>query len=108
MSHPGTGQHDTEWRAQGRHQQLAGLQLPRVGAAPALGQVGDTRCPMTGSEGLVASASERWCLARETLMSEPRTKSERQKSNAQNGGQDKEVLLSRSRSDFVKILGGFS
>lgn len=104
MSHPGTGQHDTEWRAQGRHQQLAGLQLPGVGAAPALGQVGDTRCPMD----LVASAPERWCLARETLVSEPRTKSERQKSNAQNGGQDKEVLLSRSRSDFVKILGGFS
>lgn len=29
---------------QGRHQQLAGLQPPRLGAAPALGQVGDTRC----------------------------------------------------------------
>lgn len=92
-----------------RHQQLAGLHLPRAGAAPALGQVGDTRCPMPGSGDLVASAPERWCLARETLMSKPRIKSERQKSNAQNGGQeDKGVLLSCSRSDFVKISDGFS
>lgn len=42
-------------------------------------------------------------------MLEPPKKSERQKSNAQNGGhENKGVLLSRSRSDFVKILDGFS
>lgn len=64
---------------------------------------------MAGSGDLVASVPERWCLAREALMSESRIKSERQKSNAQNGGQeDKGVLLSCSCSDFVKILDGFS
>lgn len=63
---------------------------------------------MPGSRDLVASAPEQWCLAREALMSEPRAKFERQKSNAQNGGQeDKGVLLSCSCSDFVHDFGWF-
>ena len=88
-------------------QQLAGLQLPQVGAAPALVHNGDTGCPVPGGGDSAASASEQWRLAK--LVSAPRVKFERQNGNTQNGGwEDEGILLSCSCSNFVQGFGWFS